>query len=58
MNLFRATPDGSLDKQYLRLCAVYRLMKAGKIAKGRAIQLLEQRHVTKARQTVECWSFK
>ena len=58
MNLFRHAKDGALDRQYLRICAVYRLMKAGRIAKDRAVQLLEQRNVSKARQTVEIWNFK
>ncbi len=57
MNLFR-TQGSKLDKQYLRICSVYRLMKAGRIQKRKAIELLEQRNVTKARQTVELWSFK
>ena len=57
MNLFRAH-GGKLNKQYLRICSVYRLMKAGRIEMRRAIELLEQRNVTNARQTVELWSFK
>lgn len=58
MNLFRHAKDGSLDRQYLRICAVYRLMKSGRITKDTAVALLEQRKVSKARQTVELWSFK
>lgn len=40
MNIFRCTPDRSLDKQYLRTCAVYKLLKKGRIDKSRAIELL------------------
>lgn len=58
MNLFRHAKDGSLDRQYLRICAVYKLMKSERISKDRAIQLLEQRNVSKALQTVEIWSFR
>lgn len=58
MNCFRHAKDGSLDLQYLRICAVYRLMSKGTIAKDQAVHLLEQRNVSKARQTVELWTFK
>lgn len=57
MNAFRSK-DGSLNKGYLRICAAYKLMAARKITKERAIDLLEQRNVHKAVQTVETWSFK
>lgn len=44
MNLFRLS-TGKLDKQYLRTCAVFKLMKQGNItSKARALELLEQRH--------------
>lgn len=55
MNIFRCTKDGSLDKQYLRTCAVYRLLKAGRIGKERAIELMRQRHISNAQGTVELW---
>lgn len=56
MNAFRHTPDKSLDREYLRICAVYRLlMRQGRIDKARAIELLEQRKVKLARATVELW---
>jgi hypothetical protein len=55
MNLFRLTPDGSLDRQYLRICAVGKLVDRGLIGKARAIELLEHRGVKNARSTVELW---
>lgn len=58
MNLFRHAKDGSLDKGYLRICAVYKLISCGRIEKERAVELLTERNVSKARQTVELWSFK
>lgn len=55
-NIFRHTPDGSLDRQYLRICAVYRLLKRGQItSKARAVELLAERKVKTARATVEVW---
>lgn len=70
MNLFR-TPvfdkaSGEwmrpLDRKYLRICVVYRLMKRGIIDKTRALELLAQRHspaeMKTLRGTVELWSFK
>ena len=70
MNLFRtpifnkATGEWSrpLDKKFLRLCAVYRLMKKGVIDQARAIELIAERHapaeMKTLRMTVELWSFK
>lgn len=59
MNLFRCTPDGSLDRKYLRVCAVYRLLKRKAIGKARAIELLAQRHtqteMKTLRATVSLW---
>lgn len=55
MNMFRCTPDGKLDRQYLRVCAVYRLMKAQRIGKARAIALLNERRVPVSRSVVELW---
>jgi len=50
------TKNGKLDQQYLRTCTVYRLLAGGRIAsKGRAIELLNDRGVRRARQTVELW---
>lgn len=70
MNLFR-TPvfdkasgewTRPLDRKYLRICSVYRLMKRGLINKTRALELLTQRHspaeMKTLRGTVELWSFK
>lgn len=44
MNLFRCTPDRSLDRKYLRTCAVYRLLKRQRIGKARALVLLAEKH--------------
>lgn len=59
MNLFRQTPDRSLDRKYLRVCAVYRLMRKGLVGKGRAIELLAEKHTAREmrtlRATVELW---
>lgn len=56
MHLFRCgTPDGSLDRQYLRVCAAYKLMKRGCIGKARAIQLLTEVRCKHATATVELW---
>lgn len=35
MNLFRCTPDRRLDREYLRICAVYRLLKRQRIGTAR-----------------------
>lgn len=52
MNLFRCTPDRSLDRKYLRVCAVYRLLKRHVIGQARALELLAQRHAPKEMQTL------
>lgn len=52
---YRHTPDGSLDKQYLRICAVHKLLDRGLVGKDRAIDLLAQRKVTKPGRLVELW---
>ena len=39
MNAFRMTPDRSLDRDYLRTCAIYRLIKTGRINKTRAKEI-------------------
>lgn len=59
LNLYRQTKDGSLDKKFLRVCSVYRLLKKQIIGRGRALELLAQRHSAKEmkilRGTVELW---
>ncbi len=60
MNLFRCgTPDGSLDRKYLRVCSVYQLLKKQRIGKARALELVAQRHapweMKSLRGTVEIW---
>lgn len=54
MNGFRR-PDGALDRKYLRTCAAYRLLKQSRIDARRAIDILNERNVLNARQTVELW---
>lgn len=53
MNLFRCTPNGSLDRKYLRVCAVYRLLKRGVIGQARALELLAQRHTPTEMKTLQ-----
>lgn len=46
------------DPKYIRTCAVFKLLKEGKIkSKARALQLLEEKHGTGSNinQTLECW---
>ena len=50
-NLFRCTPDRSLDRLYLRTCAIYRLLKAGKIDKARALELQNRRFAAREQST-------
>lgn len=54
MNLFRAgTKDGSLDRKYLRVCAVYRLLRKQIIGQARALELLAQKHTAKEMRTLK-----
>lgn len=50
---------GDLDKKYLRVCSVYRLLKRRRIGQARAMELLAQRHTAKEmavlKGTVELW---
>lgn len=50
---------GALDKKYLRVCSVYRLLRKQIIGQARAMELLAQRHTMKEiqtlRGTVELW---
>jgi len=39
MNAFRCTPDRSLDRYYLRTCAIYRLLKNGGVNRFEAKQV-------------------
>jgi hypothetical protein len=55
MNVFRCTPDKSLDRQYLRVCAVHKLLDRRLIDKARAVELLAQRKVPNALVVVELW---
>lgn len=51
---------GDLDRKYLRVCSVYRLLRRKKIGKARAMELLAQKHTPKEmtvlKGTVEQWS--
>lgn len=65
MNVFRCTPDRSLDRLYLRTCALYRLLKTGRIDKAQAKALSRRRIRGHYKQrdgyldaTIELWSFK
>lgn len=51
-NMFR-TAEGSLDKQYLRACATFKLLSQDKITADRAVELLRERHVRPS--VVEVW---
>lgn len=44
MNCYRMTRDGSLDREYLRTSAIYRLLKRRKIDRARAIELQSHRY--------------
>lgn len=39
MNAFRCTQDKSLDRLYLRTCAIYRLLKSKRIGMAQALEL-------------------
>jgi hypothetical protein len=55
-DLFHQTANGSLDRKYLRVRSVYKmLMRLHRIDKRRAIELLEERGIKSARSTVELW---
>lgn len=51
---------GALDRKYLRVAAVYRLLRKGIIGRARAMELLAQRHtpaeMRTLRGTVELWA--
>lgn len=55
MNLFRCTPDQSLDREYLRICAVHRLLSRKRIGFARAVELLGERRVKEPKRLVELW---
>jgi hypothetical protein len=59
MNLFRNNLTGELDRKYLRVCSVYRLLKQKRIGMARGLELLAQRHtpgeMKSLRGTVEIW---
>ena len=51
--------NGKWNHKYLRVCAVYRLLRKHIIGQARALELLAQRHsaaeMTSLRGTVELW---
>lgn len=53
MNAYRF--NGKLDRQYLRITAVYRLLAAGKIGSDTAVDLLAERNVQKPGRLVGFW---
>ncbi|MCZ7860982.1 hypothetical protein O9X98_06150 [Agrobacterium salinitolerans] len=55
MNMFRQTYDGRLDRQYLRVCATFKLLKLCKIDEARAVELLAERHIRNAHNVVRHW---
>ena len=55
-NAYRDPRTGKLDRQFLRTCAVWRLVRASRITtKARAVELLEQAGVRHAQQVVLLW---
>jgi hypothetical protein len=55
-DLFHQTKDGKLDRSYLRVCSVYKLlMRRKSIDKNRAIELLKERRVGSEKAVVELW---
>lgn len=67
MNIFRTpkwnaktkTWERPLNRKFLRVCTVYRLLKRQIIGKSRALELLAERHTGKEmkilRATVDLW---
>jgi len=45
-NIFRCTPDNSLDRLYLRTCAIYRLLKYRRIDRATALELQNRRYAS------------
>ena len=43
MNAFRITPDRSLDREYLRVCAVYQCIKRYRIGRDKARLIANRR---------------
>lgn len=54
-NAYHMTSDGSLDRQFLRVCTVYRLLIRQRIGKARAVELLEQRKVKLPKALIGFW---
>lgn len=56
MNLFRMTKDGSLDRQYLRVAAVYRCVDRLGMSRSDAVTSLSERMSEReARALVSIW---
>jgi hypothetical protein len=50
MNVFRCNEDRSLDRVYLRTCAIYRLLKSKRIGQAQALELQGRRF--------RCWTYR
>ena len=55
MNAFRTTESGTLDRQYLRVCACYKLLKQNKITIARAEELMKAKGVKDPKALIELW---
>jgi hypothetical protein len=55
LNLFRQTWDGRLDRQYLRICSTFKMLKLCKIDADRAVELLQERRIHNAENVVSSW---
>ncbi|MCS4088578.1 hypothetical protein [Rhizobium sp. BK176] len=53
-SMFRL-PEGQLDRQYLRICSTFKLLKLCRIDEDRAVELLEQRRIRGADGLVSKW---
>ncbi len=54
-NMFRNVMTGKLNKEYLRICAVYKLLKSQRVGRARACELLAARRVECPKRLVEMW---
>ena len=54
-NMFRRLYDGGLDKQYLRVCSTFKLLKLCRIDEARAVELLAERRISNPHAVVSRW---
>ena len=52
---YHPRPSGALNREYLRICAVYRLLKRKHIGKAIACELLARRNVENPARLVALW---